>query len=69
VRQWQPLPQTVVNVCPVDYDALQPRLEALMLRHKEDLDRAAALEKRVARIVRQYTVQVCAQFPPDGRPN
>jgi len=42
-----------------------------MLRHKEDLDRAAALEKRVARIVRQYTVQVCAQFfhPPDGRPN
>jgi len=41
-----------------DYNALQPRLEALMLRHKEDLDRAAALEKRIARIVRQYAMQV-----------
>jgi len=41
-----------------DYDALQPRLEALMIRHQEDLDRAAALEKRVAGIVRQYAVQV-----------
>lgn len=29
------------------------------MRHKEDLDRAAALEKRVAGIVRQYVMQVC----------
>lgn len=41
-----------------EYEALQPRLDALLLRHKEDLDRAAALEKRVAGIVRQYAVQV-----------
>jgi len=49
-----------LNFCdrPVDYEALQPRLEALLLRHQGDIDRAAALEKRVARIVRQYTMQV-----------
>ncbi|KAH9981573.1 hypothetical protein BJV74DRAFT_757851, partial [Russula compacta] len=41
-----------------DYETLQPRLEALLVRHKEDLDRAAALEKRVAGIVRQYAIQV-----------
>ncbi|KAI0291668.1 hypothetical protein B0F90DRAFT_1642085 [Multifurca ochricompacta] len=40
-----------------DYEALQPRLEALLLRHAEDLERATALEKRVARIVRQYALQ------------
>ncbi|KAH9987179.1 hypothetical protein BJV77DRAFT_950453 [Russula vinacea] len=41
-----------------DYEALQPRLEALLVRHQEDVDRAAALEKRVAGIVRQYAIQV-----------
>ncbi|KAI0301501.1 hypothetical protein BC826DRAFT_1090138 [Russula brevipes] len=40
------------------YEGLQPRLEALLLRHKEDLDRAAVLERRVAEIVRQYAMQV-----------
>ncbi|KAI9450547.1 hypothetical protein F5148DRAFT_1336490 [Russula earlei] len=40
------------------HEVLQPRLEALLLRHKEDLDRAAALERRVAGIVRQYAMQV-----------
>jgi hypothetical protein len=48
----------------VEYEALQPRLNALLLRHKEDLDHAAALEKRVAGIVRQYAVQVCMRFSP-----
>ncbi len=43
---------------PIDYEALQPRLEALSVRHQEDVDRTAALEKRVARIVRQYAIQV-----------
>jgi hypothetical protein len=42
----------------VDYEELQPRLEALLLRHEEDLDRAAALEKRVAALVRRYALQV-----------
>ncbi|KAH9033342.1 hypothetical protein EDB85DRAFT_2073780 [Lactarius pseudohatsudake] len=41
-----------------DNEALQPRLEALLLRHAEDLERAAALEKRVAKIVRDYALQV-----------
>jgi len=41
-----------------DNETLQPRLEALLLRHGEDLERAAALEKRIAKIVRQYTLQV-----------
>ncbi|KAH9054239.1 hypothetical protein EDB87DRAFT_1647719 [Lactarius vividus] len=41
-----------------DNEALRPRLEALLLRHAEDLKRAAALEKRVARIVREYALQV-----------
>jgi hypothetical protein len=48
----------------VDYEALQPRLEALLLRHQGDIDRAAALEKRVARIVRQYPMQVCMLLLP-----
>ncbi|KAI0251591.1 hypothetical protein BJV78DRAFT_1275307 [Lactifluus subvellereus] len=48
-----------------DYETLQPRLEALLLRHEEDLERAAALEKRVAGIVRQYAIQACfAPHPP-----
>lgn len=41
-----------------DNEALRPRLEALLLRHGEDLECAAALEKRVAGIVRQYALQV-----------
>lgn len=53
-----------------DYEALQPRLEALLLRHKEDLDRAAVLERRVAGIVRQYAMQVCVPFLlPERRPS
>ncbi len=43
---------------PIDYETFQPRLEALLVRHQEDVDRTAALEKRVANIVRQYTIQV-----------
>jgi hypothetical protein len=41
-----------------DNEALRPRLETLLSRHAEDLERAAALEKRVAKIVRQYALQV-----------
>ena len=45
-------------MCPIDYEELQPRLEALLVRHHEDVERVAALEKRVAEIVRQYAIQV-----------
>ncbi|KAF8495573.1 hypothetical protein F5888DRAFT_1925399 [Russula emetica] len=41
-----------------DHEALQPRLESLLVRHQQDVDRAAALEKRVASIVRQYAIQI-----------
>jgi hypothetical protein len=43
----------------VDYEELQPRLEGLVLRHEEDLERTATLEKRVAAVVQQYALQVC----------
>lgn len=58
------LAHTVTNStnCPVDYEALQPRLEALLVRHQEDVEHAAALEKRVAGIVRQYAIQVRVPF-------
>jgi hypothetical protein len=45
-------------MCLVDYEELQPRLEALLVRHNEDVERAADLEKRMAGIVRQYAIQV-----------
>lgn len=45
---------------------MQPRLEALLSRHAEDLERAAALEKRVAKIVRQYALQVRFKFLTDA---
>ncbi|KAH9972537.1 hypothetical protein BGW80DRAFT_1227379 [Lactifluus volemus] len=41
-----------------DYEELQPRLEGLLLRHEEDLERTATLEKRVAAVVQQYALQV-----------
>ena len=49
-----------------DNETLQPRLEALLSRHAEDLERAAALEKRVAKIVRQYALQVRFKFLTDA---
>ncbi|TFY80325.1 hypothetical protein EWM64_g3687 [Hericium alpestre] len=41
-----------------DYEPLQPRLEAVIERHHEDVKTAAALEKRVASIMKQYASQV-----------
>lgn len=49
-----------------DNETLQPRLEALLSRHAEDFERAAALEKRVAKIVRQYALQVRFKFLTDA---
>jgi len=42
----------------VDSEVLRPRLETLLLFHAENLWRVAPLEKRVAKIVRQYALQV-----------
>ncbi|KAI0046726.1 hypothetical protein FA95DRAFT_1493574 [Auriscalpium vulgare] len=41
-----------------DYEALQPRLEALVKHHQEDLETASALERRVAKIIQRYATQV-----------
>ncbi|KAJ7623189.1 hypothetical protein FB45DRAFT_752387 [Roridomyces roridus] len=43
-----------------DYEALQPRLDALLKAHGEDVERAAALEKRVARLMESHATQVDA---------
>lgn len=43
-----------------DYEALQPRLEALLQKHREDLELASALETRIAALMRNYANQVDA---------
>lgn len=41
-----------------DYEALQPRLEALQKAHDEDLRMAADIEKRVALLMDHYATNV-----------
>ncbi|KAI0642339.1 hypothetical protein C8Q79DRAFT_247025 [Trametes meyenii] len=41
-----------------DYEALQPRLEALQQAHDEDLHMAAELEKRIALLMDRYATNV-----------
>ncbi|KAI0316063.1 hypothetical protein OF83DRAFT_1031586, partial [Amylostereum chailletii] len=41
-----------------DYEALQPRLAALVERYHGDAKRAATLEQRIAGVIRQYATQV-----------
>ena len=41
-----------------DYEALQPRLDALMKAHEEDLHKAADLEKRIASLMNRYATNV-----------
>ncbi|KAJ7281496.1 hypothetical protein C8J57DRAFT_76989 [Mycena rebaudengoi] len=43
-----------------DYEALQPRLDALLKAHHEDLELAASLEKRVAKLMEAHATQVDA---------
>ncbi|KAJ6591549.1 hypothetical protein DFH09DRAFT_907617 [Mycena vulgaris] len=43
-----------------DYEALQPRLDALLKAHHDDLQLAASLEKRVARLMESHATQVDA---------
>jgi hypothetical protein len=41
-----------------DYEALQPRLDALMKAHEEDLHKAGELEKRIASLMNRYATNV-----------
>lgn len=41
-----------------EYETLQPRLDALMKAHEEDLHKAADLEKRIADIMNRYATNV-----------
>jgi len=43
-----------------EYEALQPRLDALLKAHQEDLEIASSLEKRVARLMENHATQVDA---------
>ena len=41
-----------------EYEVLQPRLDALMKAHEEDLHKAAELEKRIAALMNRYATNV-----------
>lgn len=41
-----------------EYEVLQPRLDALMKAHEEDLQKAADLEKRIAALMNRYATNV-----------
>ncbi|KAG2157754.1 uncharacterized protein EDB93DRAFT_1124455 [Suillus bovinus] len=43
-----------------DYESLQPRLDALLLAHQEDIRLAASLEKRIAILVDKHATHVDA---------
>ncbi|KAJ6581505.1 hypothetical protein B0H19DRAFT_509551 [Mycena capillaripes] len=43
-----------------DYETFQPRLDALVKAHREDLELVASLEKRVARLMEGHATQVDA---------
>ncbi|KAJ7760562.1 hypothetical protein B0H16DRAFT_1312823 [Mycena metata] len=43
-----------------DYETFQPRLDTLLKAHHEDLELAASLEKRVARLMENHATQVDA---------
>lgn len=45
-----------------DYEMLQPRLDALMKAHEEDLHKAADLEKRIAGLMNRYATNVRPRF-------
>jgi hypothetical protein len=45
-----------------DYETFQPRLDALLKAHREDLDLVASLEKRVARLMEGHATQVYVQL-------
>ena len=43
----------------IDHEPLQPRLQALVMAHEEDLAKAASLEKRIGALLEQHATKVC----------
>jgi len=48
---------------PTDYQTFQPRVEALVEAHKQDIELAASLEKRTAALIKQYGTHVSCREP------
>jgi hypothetical protein len=52
----------------VDYEELQPRLDAVIVRYEEDAKMAAQLEARIGDVIQSYATQVRPLvLPPDIR--
>ena len=47
-----------MNFVLVDHEKLQPRLDALIAAHREDLVLAASLEKRIATLMDRHATYV-----------
>ena len=45
------------------YEELQPRLDALVKAHEEDMQMATELEARIARLMERYATNVSVQRP------
>jgi len=45
-------------VSSTDYQTFQPRIEALVEAHKQDIELASSLENRTAALIRQYGTHV-----------
>ena len=50
-------------ISPTDYQTFRPRMEALLEAHKQDIELAASLEKRVAALIKQYGTHVSHHKP------
>lgn len=49
----------------IDYEQLQPRLEALITAHGEHLELVASLERSIATLMKRNATQVCPKdLPP-----
>lgn len=65
------LVRKIMNIIPkhttcnlLDHVSLRPRLDALIAAHQEDLDRANALEKRIANLLEQHATKVLNSLRP-----
>ena len=54
VRWCQPFHE----INPTDYQTFRPRIEALIEAHKQDIELAASLEKRIGTLIKQYGTHV-----------
>lgn len=50
--------QTYSRHQPTGYQTFQPRIEALLEAHKQDIELASSLEKRIAALIKQYGTHV-----------